>query len=143
MKIRNGFVSNSSSSSFVLIKDVLNPIQIDMILDYHYYVNEIMKSETIDESIKNKFEYFDEWLWRITEFDDFLFGTCDMDNFSFSDYLEYINVDEKYIKWDDGYIDNPTQSQIDSINKMKIYIRRDKINNINNIKKDKEYDSNL
>jgi hypothetical protein len=44
MKIRNGFVSNSSSSSFVINKAQLTPEQIEKILNYkneHYYIQDV------------------------------------------------------------------------------------------------------
>ena len=34
MKIRNGFVSNSSSSSFTIKKEYLSPLQIKALLEY-------------------------------------------------------------------------------------------------------------
>ena len=45
MKKRTGFVSNSSSSSFVILKDSLTQEQIDMIFDYQNIVKNILEKE--------------------------------------------------------------------------------------------------
>lgn len=131
MKIRNGFVSNSSSSSFVILKDALSNNQIDMILNYQYYVEEIFKNDNITKDEKERFEYYDYYPWKIIEYEDFIFGETSMDNFDMSNYLYHIKVDRSMICWDDGYNDSPWIEQIDFLNNMRQLFRKNKINNIN------------
>jgi len=88
MKIRCGFVSNSSSSSFVIKKHFLSQQQID--------------------GIKNHatcgIEYVDDGYWEITETEDEIKGSTFMDNFNIYSYMyiklgvnkEHIEIDE----WD-------------------------------------------
>ena len=124
MKIRNGYVSNSSSSSFVVIKDSLTNEQKNMIYDYQYYA-EFFK--TIDDTCIDKFEYCDTDPWRIVDYNDFIFGETSMDNFSMQDFLDYIKVDPDSIDWNDGYNDEPYQSQLDFVNKLKSKYRKKKL----------------
>jgi len=79
MKIRIGFVSNSSSSSFVVFKDSLTKEQQDMILKYQEWVGFFI---SIDDSVKELLEYYDTDPWRIIEYDEFIFCETSMDNFS-------------------------------------------------------------
>lgn len=156
MKIRNGFVSNSSSSSFVVLKDALTEKQQDMIINYQewvkFFINldeenwkesvifetdrELYLSDEYQEQqykrLKYKFEYCDHSPWTIKEYDDCIFGETSMDNFDMRDYLDYIKVDEKYIDWDDGYIDEPLVSQRNAIIRMKQEYRKKKLDKINN-----------
>lgn len=90
MKIRNGFVSNSSSSSFIILKDNLTSMQISLIknnpqTDKHGY--------TVNE--------YD--MWTITEDDFSIKGKTWMDNYDFSEFLTEIGVKPKYIKWGADY----------------------------------------
>ena len=64
MKVRTGFVSNSSSASFVLDKRYLTPNEIDRILAY----NDNPSHEKWRDS------------WRIEEDEDFVRGDTIMDN---------------------------------------------------------------
>ena len=69
MKIRNGFVSNSSSSSFVVFKGLLSDKQRDMILDYQTFVKFF---NSIDEKTLELFDYCSTDPWQIVEYDDFI-----------------------------------------------------------------------
>jgi hypothetical protein len=87
MKIRAGFVSNSSSSSFVISKDNLTGKQIKLIKAH---------------SIKGKefgIPYGDSDPWSIAEDDDYIKGSTWMDNFDMSEYLSKIGVPSHEITW--------------------------------------------
>jgi len=136
MKYRNGFVSNSSSSSFVILKDSISNKQKDMIFNVEQWVDFFIKLDEENDNrdnLKEKFSYYDEDPWRIVEYEDFIFGETSMDNFNIGDFLDYIKVDRNYIKWDDGYNDEPYQAQLDFIKNMKNSYRKDKINKLNDL----------
>jgi len=128
MKTRIGFVSNSSSSSFVILKDSLSDKQVDMIVNCEEWIKFFIE---IDDTLKDRFEYYDSDPWRIIEGDEYIFGETGMDNFDFHGYLEHIKINKKYIKWDDGYNDEPYSSQLDFIKKMKKQYRKDKLDKLN------------
>ncbi len=86
MKIRTGFVSNSSSSSFVIGKAHLTELQIKLI---HKHA-EIGDVETGDESD----------VWSITEDEIRIHGFTIMDNFDMSTYLKDIGVKAEHIRWE-------------------------------------------
>lgn len=137
MKTRNGFVSNSSSSSFVVFKDALSESQKDMIINCIDWIDIFIKRDEENDNVdnvKNRFEYYDSDPWRIIEHKDYIFGETSMDNFSMYDYFDYINVDQDFVNWDDGYNDEPFESQLKFIKKMKKEQRKKKINKINNNK---------
>ena len=136
MKYRNGFVSNSSSSSFVILKDSISNKQKDMIFNVEQWVDFFIKLDEENDNrdnLKEKFSYYDEDPWRIVEYEDFIFGETSMDNFNIGDFLDYIKVDRNYIKWDDGYNDEPYQAQLDFIKNMKNSYGKDKINKLNDL----------
>lgn len=149
MKIRNGFVSNSSSSSFVLLKDSITAEQRDMILNYQEWAKffiELEKGSFVEykdpnedyrensDKLKYKFEYYDEG-WYLEEFDNYIFGSTGMDNFRFGDFLEYIKVDQKYTAWEETWGDTePTIQQKKFIQNVKKEYRKDKLNKINKSK---------
>jgi predicted oxidoreductase len=136
MKVRNGYVSNSSSSSFVLLKDAISNNQLDMILNIEEWIEIIIKEDEENGSIdklREKFEYYDSDPWRISDYGDYIFGETSMDNFSMSDYLNHIKVDRDYICWDDGYNDEPYQNQLEFIRNLRQKLRKNKINKINDL----------
>ena len=77
MKIREGFVSNSSSSSFVISKKNLTSRQIEQILQYNQNV----------KSVENRYD-----IWDIVETDDVIRGSTYMDNGDFMEYVESIGI---------------------------------------------------
>ena len=85
MKCRYGFVSNSSSSSFIVFKRAISDEQKTLLLN-----------------IKEK--GFAEDPWSITEEEYCIQGYTSMDNFDMEFYMKKIGIDvEKAVKW--GYGD--------------------------------------
>jgi hypothetical protein len=87
MKIRNGFVSNSSSASFILDKR---------------YMTVDQKNKIVELNEKNKIEETGD-SWSIYEDEDFLRGYTSMDNGDFFEQLKEINppLDNKVIvRWE-------------------------------------------
>lgn len=90
MKIRNGFVSNSSSSSFAIKKSDLTAQQISDI--YNHY-------EIATNHFNNYVNKSDEW--RIKESEEYIIGETYMDNFNMCSFLQDIGIDDNKIEWGD------------------------------------------
>jgi hypothetical protein len=86
MKTRDGFVSNSSSSSFIVSKHFLSPDQIDKIKRHI----EVGRELGMDVGGERDGLYW--WEWEIEENEHELIGRCNMDNFEMQDFLERIGV---------------------------------------------------
>ena len=78
MKVRNGFVSNSSSASFVIKVEHLTNEQIDLLLD------------------------FDRDGWDINVVGDTMYGDCVCDNGELKGYMFDIGVRREVIEWEDN-----------------------------------------
>ena len=72
MKIRSGFVSNSSSSSFIINPDVLTKYQHDTIMEF----------------IDSGCDGIESWSYKVDERKKLIFGSTSMDNYELSDWLE-------------------------------------------------------
>ena len=94
MKIRYGFVSNSSSSSFIIELQHLNADQIQNVFDHP-------ESDQFKEFCLGMREYN---TWKIEKTDTHLKGSVSMDNFDMHHFLiSVLGVDEDVIKWKDNY----------------------------------------
>ncbi len=89
MKIKSDFVTNSSSASFVISKNVLSANQVHMINEH------IKIAENADEN------YGSPQAWNIEETENEMRGYTSMDSFNMFDYLqEVVGVERKDINYD-------------------------------------------
>lgn len=87
MKTRTGFVSNSSSSSFILHKAYVTPDQIAKIIDHQ----------------NSGEEWAEEWPWKIEERETTILGEVFMDNFDMREYMSKLGIDvdnEEVVEWE-------------------------------------------
>ena len=87
MKGRRGFVSNSSSSSFIVSKDDITARQLHQILTHELWGERL------------GIEYWN-YPWTIVETDIVVKGSTFMDNFDMEEFLKAIGVDLGKVKWD-------------------------------------------
>jgi len=95
MKIRTNFVSNSSSSSFIINKDNLAEKQIKEIkrhLDIAY------KYLPKDRQYLHNLELYNAWI--ITEDEEHIYGKTDIDNFDMAKFLKALKVKDENIIWE-------------------------------------------
>jgi hypothetical protein len=114
MKIRNGFVSNSSSSSFLIPINALGSQQVNMIK------NHIEVTQNWSEYVKGEQEkeiYCDESdRWDIDINEKCVWGYTFMDNFDMRFFLnEIVKVNEKYVYWDGD--EKNSNLDLDAINR--------------------------
>ena len=96
MKLRTGFVSNSSSSSFIINKDKLSEEQIEKIKN-HIEIGLTITSE-IPDFFGCLISEYDQW--DIRETNDLISGYTFMDNFNMCRFLEKIvGINEQDIEW--------------------------------------------
>lgn len=84
MKTRIGFVSNSSSSSFVVDKAKLTLEQIEAILDPRSF----LEAHFVYAREFGEYDY----PWRIQEFPRTIIGYTDMDNFDMLGFMEELGI---------------------------------------------------
>lgn len=87
MKIRTDFVTNSSSSSFIISKRFLDNDQLEAIRN-HY---------CLAKKLNLEIERFDQW--NIDEDSEFITGYTHMDNFDMNEFLQKIEVDSRCVHW--------------------------------------------
>lgn len=91
MKVRTGFVSNSSSSSFVILLDRVTGKQ----------VKQIQAHQIKGEKMGIPFADSDPWTIEVT--DSVVRGWTFMDNFDMREFLQRIGVPDADIVWDDDH----------------------------------------
>lgn len=87
MKVRLGFVSNSSSSSFTILKKNISPKLVKKIISHRIKARRVgMQCDEIDE-------------WDITVNDYSVYGSTRMDNFDMREFLKRIGVNLEKVEW--------------------------------------------
>lgn len=98
MKVRKDFVTNSSSSSFIISKRCLDEDQIEAIRN-HGSLGEKLGLDCYDET------------WDISENDNYISGYTWMDNFDMDEFLERIDVERKNVNWSEYPFSLPEDSK--------------------------------
>lgn len=91
MKIKAEFVTNSSSASFIILKENLSDLQINMIYE-HIEIGRILAKEEGIQIYPQK--------WIIEETLTEISGDTGMDNFDMKWFLERIGVKDEHIKYE-------------------------------------------
>ncbi len=95
MKIRFGFVSNSSSSSFVVDREFLSNEQVDMIINH---IQLSQRSKISKDDIEYPVTEYDAWDIQVRT--GYIRGTTLMDNFDMRYFLaNVVGISEDKIDW--------------------------------------------
>ena len=102
MKVRQDFVTNSSSSSFIISKRCLDNDQIEAIRN-HGELGEKLGLDCCD------------WTWNIDENENYITGYTSMDNFDMDTFLEKIDVNSRNISWSEYPFNLPKENDNEDI----------------------------
>ena len=102
MKTRSGFVSNSSSASFVVAIDALTPAQLVMI---HHHIEVAQLLQKLNPKLNWDADPGDEWTIEEKQVDGkaTLTGDTHMDNFDMASFMDQIGVLSAAVKWEEGH----------------------------------------
>ena len=103
MKTRNGFVSNSSSSSFIVSKSALTNLQQIMIKN-HMEVCKLLGVFFDKTCIPRKWvDGCDGDAWDIQETTSDITGDTSMDNFDMQEFMQQIGVPMALVTFESGH----------------------------------------
>lgn len=105
MKFKTDLVTNSSCASFVIAKNNLSQLQIDLIKN-HIEAAKMFSKGYVKEDPDGLGPHCDfGWLdeWSITELENSIAGETTMDNFDMMGFLLAIGVDEDDIQYEGCY----------------------------------------
>jgi len=129
MKIRNGFVSNSSSSSFIILLHKITDDQKQMIYN-HIEIGQEIDKKQIAKGKNPIYEYYEDW--NIKEDDFSIWCSTSMDNF---DLIEFVDreagIKEENIIYigDEEYFYNLYNDE-EYIKMKNVFLRSKKLNKI-------------